>query len=792
MTKRYNNQENILNAPAFSAGADAFSPIYTWAWNVPVTREGIRTRIDGMKAAGIRAFYILPLPPEFRPTWMITSLSPAYLGDEFLDLVRYAVEYAAGEGMTCWLYDEGGWPSGGACGQVVKQLPDTVRKTVAERPVSLASGEEYTPAANAVAAFSGRRRVAAGARLDTPVTLRELYVKEEFSHMFADFYDPRAIEKFLELTHRRYAARLGGAIGHTPCMFIDEPSGDANAYSPYISRRFAEKYGYLLEDHLYLLLETDGLSPAEERVRADYAALVAELFEESLSRIRAELRKMGMLLVGHLDNDHIAEGAVRNGYGNLLRCLRALDIPGVDEINGHILPYHTPEKNLFFPRLASSAAAQSGGRYALTESCTLHGNSLSPDDIRYILNAQLVRGINIFNLMLMPYETEGAYAYGQRPFFSPSIPGFSHLGDLNRELARECYFMTCGTHAPCAALFYPHADLWRTTETAAAVASAYEEMGRALEAAGVDFDLADADILAAATVEDGALVCGLARYTEIYLPQGATLAPALAEKLAPFIREALPTEGDGLLHRYMQDAQGNRYFCYFNPHGGGYNVKIDPETDLPLYRFDPQNGEVGPFEKGATYTFEHGECLLLFATREAIAVAEEERATATLTLTPCRATVEKRMLADETGVRLLSDGRDLPPADFATMLGADFSGEVSYAYSFALAAPQAARLTVTGLAYSASVTVNGQAVGHLTTSPHTLRLPKEVLRAGENTLTLTVANLAANAYAAAEETAAARFTKAELGPYHPMALAYEKQASGGGITGEVRLTLLVE
>ena len=150
------------------------------------------------------------------------------------------------------------------------------------------------------------------------------------------------------------------------------------------------------------------------------------------------------------------------------------------------------------------------------------------------------------------------------------------------------------------------------------------------------------------------------------------------------------------------------------------------------------------------------------------------------------------MQADETGVRLLSDGRDLPPADFATMLGADFSGEVAYEYRFSLAAPQAALLMVTGLCYSAAVTLNGEPIGHLTTSPHTLRLPKDVLRAGENTLTLTVANLAANAYAAAEKIADASFTKAELGPYHPMALCFEKQAGGGGITGEVRLSLLAE
>ncbi len=127
-------RSSVCNPSSSVRGQTDFSPIYTWAWNVPVTREGIRTRIDSMKEAGIRAFYILPLPPEFRSTRMITSLSPAYLSDDFFDLVRYAVEYAAGEGMRCWLYDEGGWPSGGACGQVTKALPDTVFKTVATRP----------------------------------------------------------------------------------------------------------------------------------------------------------------------------------------------------------------------------------------------------------------------------------------------------------------------------------------------------------------------------------------------------------------------------------------------------------------------------------------------------------------------------------------------------------------------------------------------------------------------------------------------------------------------------------
>lgn len=104
--------ENISDPPS------RYSVCYVWAWNAPVTREETEEQIRKMLKAGIRSFCIVPLPKEFRPTSMKTNLEPDYLSEEYFKAVKHAVDFAAQQEMTVWLYDEGGWPSGGACRRV--------------------------------------------------------------------------------------------------------------------------------------------------------------------------------------------------------------------------------------------------------------------------------------------------------------------------------------------------------------------------------------------------------------------------------------------------------------------------------------------------------------------------------------------------------------------------------------------------------------------------------------------------------------------------------------------------
>ena len=117
-------------------------PAYTWLWNTTATREVIKKQIDEMYESGIRAFYILGEPERFRPTRRRTHLSPEYLSDEYIDLVYYAFALAREKGMYTWLYNEGGFPSGMACGQVIDLRPDLIQRRVLEREYTLPAGRQ--------------------------------------------------------------------------------------------------------------------------------------------------------------------------------------------------------------------------------------------------------------------------------------------------------------------------------------------------------------------------------------------------------------------------------------------------------------------------------------------------------------------------------------------------------------------------------------------------------------------------------------------------------------------------
>ena len=108
---------NKFDIESFNSPDVSYAPVYVWVWNDICTREIIDVQLAEMQNLGIRAFYILPEPKNFRPASMPTNLTPDYLTSEYFELCVYAVEKGKLLGMNCWIYDEGGWPSGSACGK---------------------------------------------------------------------------------------------------------------------------------------------------------------------------------------------------------------------------------------------------------------------------------------------------------------------------------------------------------------------------------------------------------------------------------------------------------------------------------------------------------------------------------------------------------------------------------------------------------------------------------------------------------------------------------------------------
>ena len=165
------------------------APIYAWVWNSVCTHEIIDEELSEMQRLGIQAFYIIPEPKNFRPSSMPTNLTPDYLTEAYFETVAYALESGRARGMYCWLYDEGGWPSGGACGRVLAAHPECARTLLAVTERDLEAGAVYERASeDTLAAFlpSGEQ-IAEGWRFDAATTVCEYSIKvQQSTHLSSD------------------------------------------------------------------------------------------------------------------------------------------------------------------------------------------------------------------------------------------------------------------------------------------------------------------------------------------------------------------------------------------------------------------------------------------------------------------------------------------------------------------------------------------------------------------------------------------------------------------------------
>lgn len=313
--------ESRFSMAAFQNADTPFQPAYAWIWNDQIESAELRRRLDGLRRAGIRTVYVLPEPKNFRPERIRTFLEPDYLTDEFMRLVREAAEYALSIGMNVWMYDEGGWPSGGACGRTVEKHPRMIRKALCAREETLPAETAYVLKANDVAAFTAEngalRRVKPGERFPEKRTLT-VYGVRLGEGWTTDSLQDGIGEAFVRETHERYAKFLGDLFPRVPFMFTDEPGTGSFPWPDGFARKNSlSRFGYDLRDHLPALFSlSEDASGMDARAREDYRALQGELFRANYMRpIHDWCRRNGVRFTGHLDIDHMTDGCMAHGYG---------------------------------------------------------------------------------------------------------------------------------------------------------------------------------------------------------------------------------------------------------------------------------------------------------------------------------------------------------------------------------------------------------------------------------------------------------------------------------------------
>ena len=446
----------------FKSPSREFAPMYGWCWNGPISKEKTLAEINKLRDFGIKAFYILPEPQAFRPTRIPSLMEPDYMTDAFLEHYKFAVDTAREYGMECWLYDEGGWPSGGACGKVMTEFPEYGRRTLDMRKIAFKAGDAFRLSeSDAAAAFLDGRMLKEG-----EIFHSDSEVDEYYSRGYAwetpgipdlpDLTRGEATDEFIRLTHEKYKKALGEHIGSTMTMvFTDEPEAPLLPFRRELIEEYEAKYGESILPYLpalYDVSKRDGESII--RVRRWYDMCSHAFCDNFLLKCKRWSNENGMKFTGHLNIDDVPLGCMRGKNYHHLRALRCMDVPGIDVIWRQIFPgepyklsdpsgrlteldSETRAENRFFPRYASSAAAQVGTRFAMTESFGVYGSGMTYDQMRFVVGFQAVRGVALINPLMVAYHRHGFLMTGELPAFAEYHASSADLGVFNKYMERD-------------------------------------------------------------------------------------------------------------------------------------------------------------------------------------------------------------------------------------------------------------------------------------------------------------------------------------------------------------------
>ncbi|MBQ7047095.1 MAG: hypothetical protein IJN85_05090 [Oscillospiraceae bacterium] len=812
-----NNEKFDINS--FISPDASYAPVYVWVWNDICSYETIDAQLTEMQNLGIRAFYILPEPKNFRPDSMPTNLTPDYLSAEYFELCAYAIEKGKSLGMLCWLYDEGGWPSGGACGKVLKEHPEYARQVLKINERSFSAGDTYKKSTPEVlAAFlQDKEMIEEEYKFIEDTVVSEYVVGRENSGNanYPDLLNKAATEYFIEITHEKYASSIKNALGkNVTAVFTDEPKAPSAAFNTELAEKYESMYGESILPYLPLISKRAAVAEENVHILYRWYDLCSRMFcDNFLLPCKKWANDNGMSFTGHMDMDHSPLGCVRGGGNfNLMRALRCFDIPGIDVIWRQLYPENkiTDKNDLngyngFFPRYASSAAAQNGTKLAMSEIFGVAGPALTYDIMRYTVGYQAVRGINIFNPFNFPLGRKGAYLAQELPVFTENQPYYRFLGQLNRYMERLSYVSTLGERVCETGLYYPVHDFQGGLK-ADVTAKAFDTLGRTLEDMMVDFDIVDDDVLQAAQgADDGYIRIGNATYRHIIIPEGAFIPQDTQNVLNRFIKgggrvshglsnivPAIRVEGEGLraMHRKTEDAQ---LFCLFREKGGNKEYRIylpSPNGYLldlltgKLQRLETENGILN-------ISLAIGETAVILLTDETLDAENKNEFIEKFDISNgFQFRKELELTCNENGFENKKHS-DKPVAislgDWANLIGSAYSGSGVYETIFALPDEKVGKegeLDIGDVHFTAQVYLNSQPLGTALMPPYRFKIPGGVL-AKKNKLKIVVTNTSANWYIHTDYFD--KWNIKELSPYFEAELNYAKNFISGGLYGPIVL-----
>lgn len=348
------NSDRELSRELFVNPSSEYRAVPFWAWNCRLERDVLLEQIGIFQEMGFGGFNMHPRK----------GLETVYLSPEYMGLVKDCVEEAQKKHMYAWLYDEDRWPSGFAGGLVTCDPEYRQRRLVFTQEEeescgfdeAVKSGKPYLwECFDVLLDEYGKlisyrvlplQETAVGTKWYAYVKTPEP-TSQYNNQTYVDTMNPKAIDRFLQITHEKYYETVGEHFGKTcPAIFTDEPhhayikpllfaNGENDeavfAWTMDFPESFKEVYGYELK-HYFPELVWERADGTPSKVRYHYYDHIAERFACAFTdRIASWCQDHNIILTGHmLTEENLKLQTYR--AGEVMRMYRRMALPGVDNL----------------------------------------------------------------------------------------------------------------------------------------------------------------------------------------------------------------------------------------------------------------------------------------------------------------------------------------------------------------------------------------------------------------------------------------------------------------------------
>ena len=488
-----------------------------WSWNDKLEEGELRRQINVMHALGMKGFFMHARG----------GLETEYLSEEWYDAIRACVDEAKKLGMEAWSYDENGWPSGFAGGELLKDKANWATylkyETRAEYPM-----DENVLGVYVIADGKCRRVTAAEAGVSEYAV-----VLQGWDESYVDTMDREITLKFIAATHEEYKKKIGFSEA-MPGFFTDEPQYYrwATPWSNKMPQEFQDRYGYDVRDGLAaLFVDHEGA----EEFRWDYYRLCHELFINGfIKTIYDWCEANGCKLTGHAVEESTLAGQMWC-CGGIMPFYAYEHIPGIDYLGRGIA-------SDIAPRQLGSACAQLGKTQTISEMFGCCGWDVSPNELKRIAELQYVNGVNTMCQHLYPYSIRGQRKNDYPCHYSEHLPWQKALKQFDNYFNNLGYLVSRGVEVARVLVIHPIHSAYLTykrKEDAASVKQLQDDLyalNACLSERQIPYHFGDECMMAEmASVEGSRLRVGKCAYDFVIVPAMDSLDSNTAELLKAYL-----------------------------------------------------------------------------------------------------------------------------------------------------------------------------------------------------------------------------------------------------------------